>query len=60
MKDGWSEHPRAIAADRETAVHIDPATGMRRSVRDAEASDAVRLFHERRAAAATLRTVASR
>jgi len=28
MKDGWSAHPRAIAADRETAVHIDPATGM--------------------------------
>jgi cyanophycinase len=28
MKDGWSEHPRAIAADRETAVHIDPATAI--------------------------------
>jgi cyanophycinase len=28
MKDGWSEHPRAIAADRETAVHIDPAKGI--------------------------------
>jgi cyanophycinase len=28
MKDGWSAHPRAIAADRETAVHIDPATGI--------------------------------
>jgi cyanophycinase len=26
--DGWSATPRAIAADRETAVHIDPATGM--------------------------------
>jgi cyanophycinase len=26
--DGWSERPRAIAADRETALHIDPATGM--------------------------------
>jgi len=26
--DGWSEAPRAIAADRETAVHIDPATGI--------------------------------
>src|SRR5688572_8360546 len=25
--DGWSAAPRAIAADRETAVHIDPATG---------------------------------
>jgi cyanophycinase-like exopeptidase len=25
--DGWSEKPRAIAADRETAVHVDPATG---------------------------------
>lgn len=27
QQDGWSEQPRAIAADRETAVHIDPATG---------------------------------
>jgi cyanophycinase-like exopeptidase len=26
--DGWSAAPRAIAADRETAVHIDPATGV--------------------------------
>ncbi len=26
--DGWSASPRAIAADRETALHIDPATGM--------------------------------
>ena len=26
--DGWSGKPRAIAADRETALHIDPATGM--------------------------------
>jgi cyanophycinase-like exopeptidase len=28
QQDGWSATPRAIAADRETAVHIDPATGM--------------------------------
>jgi cyanophycinase len=28
QQDGWSEKPRAIAADRETALHIDPATGM--------------------------------
>jgi len=27
QQDGWSAAPRAIAADRETAVHIDPATG---------------------------------
>jgi cyanophycinase-like exopeptidase len=27
MKDGWAAEPRAIAADRETAVHIDPETG---------------------------------
>jgi cyanophycinase len=27
QKDGWSESPRAIAADRETAVHINPASG---------------------------------
>lgn len=26
--DGWSARPRAIAADRETALHIDPATGV--------------------------------
>ena len=26
--NGWSAAPRAIAADRETAVHIDPATGI--------------------------------
>jgi cyanophycinase len=25
--DGWSAMPRAIAADRETALHVDPATG---------------------------------
>lgn len=28
QKDGWSETPRAIAADRETALHIDPANGI--------------------------------
>jgi len=27
IADGWSGHPRAIAADRETAVHVDPADG---------------------------------
>ena len=27
MKDGWSSRPLAIAADRETAVHIDPKDG---------------------------------
>jgi cyanophycinase-like exopeptidase len=27
MKDGWAPEPRAIAADRETAVHIDPKDG---------------------------------
>jgi cyanophycinase len=26
--DGWSTSPRAIAADRETALHVDPATGV--------------------------------
>jgi len=26
-KDGWAAEPRAIAADRETAVHIDPKDG---------------------------------
>ena len=27
MQDGWRADPRAIAADRETAVHVDPETG---------------------------------
>ncbi len=27
MADGWTPSPRAIAADRETAIHIDPADG---------------------------------
>ena len=27
QEDGWSSRPRAIAADRETALHIDPADG---------------------------------
>jgi cyanophycinase len=28
IHDGWTEQARAIAADRETAVHVDPATGI--------------------------------
>lgn len=28
--DGWTEQSRAIAADRETAVHVDPETGIAR------------------------------
>jgi cyanophycinase len=28
QQDGWSGAPRAIAADRETALHVDPASGM--------------------------------
>ena len=27
MQDGWDERPRAIAADRETALHVNPAGG---------------------------------
>ena len=27
VKDGWTSEGRAIAADRETALHVDPATG---------------------------------
>jgi cyanophycinase-like exopeptidase len=27
IQDGWAADPRAIAADRETAVHIDPKDG---------------------------------
>jgi len=27
VQDGWATQARAIAADRETAVHIDPVTG---------------------------------
>ena len=39
--DGWSARPRAIAADRETALHVDPATGIGRSLRDGGSSDAL-------------------
>lgn len=28
LQDGWTTEARAIAADRETAVHFDPATNM--------------------------------
>jgi len=28
QQDGWSARPHAIAADRETSLHVDPATGM--------------------------------
>ena len=28
QQDGWAPKPHAIAADRETALHIDPASGM--------------------------------
>jgi cyanophycinase-like exopeptidase len=27
QQDGWSAAPRAIAADRETALHVDPVAG---------------------------------
>jgi len=27
QKDGWSSAPKAIAADRETSLHVDPADG---------------------------------
>ena len=27
VKDGWTSEGRAIAADRETALHVNPATG---------------------------------
>ena len=30
VDDGWTPRARAIAADRETALHIDPAAGMAR------------------------------
>ena len=28
QQDGWAPMPRAIAADRETALHVDPASGL--------------------------------
>ncbi len=31
VRDGWDPDPRAIAADRETALHVDPATVPRKS-----------------------------
>lgn len=30
LHDGWTADARAIAADRETALHVDPATGLAR------------------------------
>ena len=30
VEDGWTEQGRAIAADRETSVHVDPASGLAR------------------------------
>jgi cyanophycinase-like exopeptidase len=27
QRDGWDAEPRAIAADRETALHVDPSSG---------------------------------
>ena len=36
VQDGWTGQGRAIAADRETAVHLDPATGMARVFATAE------------------------
>jgi hypothetical protein len=27
VKDGWTTDGRAVAADRETALHVDPSTG---------------------------------
>jgi cyanophycinase-like exopeptidase len=28
VRDGWDGDPRSIAADRETALHVDPVTGI--------------------------------
>jgi cyanophycinase-like exopeptidase len=28
LADGWTANARALAADRETSVHVDPATGI--------------------------------
>ena len=28
QQDGWSQRPRAIAADRETALHVNPVSGI--------------------------------
>ena len=55
QQDGWSAKPRAIAADRETAVHIDPATGIGGGLRDRRPPDALRLFHGAEGRAARLR-----
>lgn len=30
LEQGWTDNARAIAADRETALHVDPATGIGR------------------------------
>jgi cyanophycinase len=36
QQDGWSPRPRAIAADRETALHIDPSDGSARVIGTAD------------------------
>ena len=44
VKDGWTSQGLAIAADRETALHVDPVDGVVGSVLDAHTSDALRLL----------------
>ena len=55
QKDGWASRPRAIAADRETALHIDPAGRLGRGICHRRPSDALRLFPARGARTGTLR-----
>jgi cyanophycinase-like exopeptidase len=38
VRDGWTAQGRAIAADRETALHVDPTTWRRAGVHDSHAS----------------------
>ena len=45
QKDGWASRPRAIAADRETALHIDPSGRLGRGFFDRRPPDALCLFH---------------
>ena len=44
VRDGWTSDGRAIAADRETALHVDPSDGKSRGAEHPHPRHAVRLL----------------
>ena len=44
VTDGWTAEGRAIAADRETALHVDPTDGTAEVFSHPHPSDALRLL----------------